>query len=58
MLKYIKSSSIQGEIIKFERGLNVVLGPNDGFNSIGKSSLLLLIDFVFGGRYFLSQSQE
>lgn len=35
--------------IKFKRGLNVVLGKNDGAMSIGKSSALLAIDFVFGG---------
>lgn len=58
MLKYIKSTSIQGEIIEFESGLNVVLGPNDGFNSIGKSSLLLLIDFVFGGETFLNSESK
>ena len=35
--------------IRFKRGLNVVLGKNDGAMSIGKSSTLLAIDFVFGG---------
>lgn len=35
--------------IRFKRGLNVVLGKNDGAMSIGKSSALLAIDFVFGG---------
>ncbi|MEZ8341008.1 hypothetical protein BCT35_21780 [Vibrio lentus] len=58
MLKYIKSSNLQGELIEFKNGLNVVLGPNDGFNSIGKSSLLLLIDFVFGGEVFLKSESK
>lgn len=35
--------------IVFKEGLNVVLGKNDGAMSIGKSSALLAIDFVFGG---------
>ena len=35
--------------IIFKEGLNVVLGKNDGAMSIGKSSALLAIDFVFGG---------
>lgn len=35
--------------IRFKDGLNVVLGKEDGTNSIGKSSALLAIDFVFGG---------
>lgn len=35
--------------IEFGEGLNVVLGKEDGAMSIGKSSALLAIDFVFGG---------
>lgn len=38
--------------IPFKKGLNVVLGTNRGDNGIGKSSLLLIIDFVFGGSTF------
>lgn len=37
--------------ITFKKGLNVILGSNDGAMSIGKSSALLAIDFVFGGIY-------
>lgn len=47
----------QGQVrppITFKRGLNVILGKEDGFNSIGKSSALLAIDFVFGGNTYLS----
>ena len=46
----------RGEIrppINFKKGLNVVLGKEDGANSIGKSSALLAIDFVFGGDTYL-----
>lgn len=39
--------------IRFKEGLNVVLGKEDGENSIGKSSALLAIDFVFGGDTYL-----
>lgn len=39
--------------IRFHEGLNVVLGEPDGKNSIGKSSTLLAIDFVFGGDSYL-----
>ena len=39
--------------IHFHSGLNVVLGEVDGANSIGKSSALLAIDFVFGGNTYL-----
>ena len=40
--------------IKFHKGLNVILGKADGTNSIGKSSALLAIDFVFGGSSYLT----
>lgn len=46
----------RGEIrppIRFKKGLNVVLGKEDGANSIGKSSAMLAIDFVFGGNTYL-----
>ena len=40
--------------IRFKEGLNVVLGKEDGENSVGKSSAMLAIDFVFGGNSYLS----
>lgn len=39
--------------IIFDKGLNVILGKNDGAMSIGKSSALLAIDFVFGGDTYI-----
>ncbi len=39
--------------IQFKRGLNVILGKDDGAMSIGKSSTLLAIDFVFGGDTYI-----
>lgn len=35
--------------IQFHNGLNVILGSKVGDTSIGKSTSLLMIDFVFGG---------
>jgi hypothetical protein len=35
--------------IRFHKGLNIVLGGKTGVNSIGKSTMLLIIDFAFGG---------
>lgn len=35
--------------IQFHEGLNVVLGTKTGANSIGKSTFLMILDFVFGG---------
>jgi len=37
------------EPIRFHKGLNIILGGGTGANSIGKSTMLLIIDFVFGG---------
>lgn len=39
--------------IKFSKGLNVIQGTQKASNSIGKSSALLAIDFVFGGDTYL-----
>ena len=47
MLKEIYSSVIKQKTIKFHKGLNVVLGDNNASNSIGKSTMLLIIDYVF-----------
>lgn len=44
---------IENHTIRFKSGLNVVLGMEDATNSIGKSSALLAIDFVFGGDSYL-----
>lgn len=44
--------------IAFHSGLNAVLGDNVGTNSIGKSTFLLIIDFVFGGSSFLEKAIE
>lgn len=50
---FIKNGEKRPPVI-FQQGLNVVLGMDDGENSIGKSSFLLAIDFVFGGKTYLS----
>lgn len=48
-----KENGVVRPIIKFEEGLNVILGTNDGSMSIGKSSALLAIDFAFGGNTYI-----
>lgn len=47
--KFRKDANGNPESFTFKDGLNVVLGTADSKNSIGKSTLLLLIDFMFGG---------
>lgn len=39
--------------IQFHEGLNVILGTEEATNSIGKSTALLAIDFVFGGDTYI-----
>lgn len=54
MLKSLECGQLINEKLFFNKGLNVLLGPDDGANSIGKSSVLMLIDFAFGGDDFCS----
>ena len=44
--------------IVFEKGLNVVIGNESGTNSVGKSTFLMIIDFVFGGQDYVRKSKE
>lgn len=54
MLKEIQCSFFSDKRIKFHPGLNIILGDNDAKNSIGKSSALMAIDFIFGGDSLLN----
>ena len=47
-------NGVMRDPIRFHPGLNVILGTSSGTNSIGKSTLLMIIDFVFGGRDYTS----
>ncbi|WP_252970586.1 DUF2326 domain-containing protein [Corynebacterium guaraldiae] len=40
-------------MIEFHAGLNIIEGADGAQNSIGKSTVLQIIDFVYGGRDFL-----
>ncbi len=44
--------------IKLNPGFNVVLGDESATNSIGKSTFLLIIDFVFGGDDYLDKARD
>lgn len=52
MLDEIYCGEFHQKRIKFHSGLNTVLGTIAGNNSIGKSSFLMIIDFVFGGNSY------
>lgn len=58
MLKTIFCDKIPLAPLHFVPGLNVLVGDDAGENSIGKSSVLLLIDFVFGGDDFIRLASE
>ena len=49
MLCEIYCEQFHQKKILFSPNLNVVLGTNTGDNSIGKSTFMLIVDFVFGG---------
>ena len=52
MLYEISCSKFHQKRIQCKNGLNTVLGTNSGSNSIGKSTFLMIIDFVFGGKTY------
>lgn len=49
MLREIYCEEFHQKKIEFSDGLNVVLGTKTADNSIGKSTFMLVVDFVFGG---------
>lgn len=44
--------------IEFHQGLNAVIGNESGTNSVGKSTFLMILDFVFGGDDYIRKSKE
>jgi hypothetical protein len=58
MLVEIRSDVFRTAVIAFRSGLNVVLGDENATNSIGKSTLLMIVDFGFGGRGLLDHNTD
>lgn len=58
MLIEIKSNVLQNKKIEFHPSLNVVIGDTEATNSIGKSTSLMLVDFVFGGSSFINLNKD
>lgn len=56
MLAEIKCDKFIEEPITFKSGLNSILGDDYSTNSIGKSTLLMIIDFVLGGNSFIDNN--
>ena len=55
--KFIKNGQVR-EPIRFHAGLNAVLGDDNGSNSIGKSTFLMILDFVFGGSDYVKKCTD
>lgn len=58
MLYEIRSDVFRTKYIRFHRGLNVVLGDENATNSIGKSTLLMVVDFAYGGSALLQHNND
>lgn len=59
MLREIQCDEFHhSERIEFHKGLNAVIGNESGTNSVGKSTFLMILDFVFGGDDYLTKSKE
>lgn len=58
MLKQISCDLFRTKTIIFNEHLNVVLGDNQATNSIGKSTLLMIIDFILGGFTYLEHNRD
>ena len=52
--KFIKHGDIR-KPIQFHAGLNTVIGDDNGSNSVGKSTFLMILDFVFGGKDYVNK---
>lgn len=58
MLIEIRADVFRKGAVKFHEGLNVVLGDENATNSIGKSTLLMIVDFAFGGGSLLEYNKD
>ncbi len=55
--KFIENGEIRPPIV-FNAGLNTLIGSKSGSNSIGKSTFLMILDFVFGGDDYILKSVD
>lgn len=58
MLNYIECDRFTQRRINFHKKLNIVAGDSKSTNSIGKSTLLKIIDFIYGGETFLKHGHD
>ncbi|WP_017756038.1 DUF2326 domain-containing protein [Calidifontibacillus oryziterrae] len=58
MLYKIFCDKFREPLLTFKDGLNVVVGDSIASNSIGKSTILMIIDFVFGGDTYITANKD
>jgi uncharacterized protein YydD (DUF2326 family) len=58
MLTYIECEWFTEKRITFKEKLNIVVGDRANSNSIGKSTLLKIIDFVYGGDTLITHGRD
>ena len=58
MLIEIRSQKFRTGVVTFHSGLNVILGDANATNSIGKSTMLMVVDFAFGGKDLLEHNDD
>lgn len=58
MLKEIRCNLFREPIVEFHEGLNVILGDDRASNSIGKSTMLMIIDFALGGDSYIRVNKD
>ena len=58
MLKQISCDKLAQHTIIFHDGLNPIIGDDVATNSIGKSIMLMIIDFVFGGEDYINKKRD
>lgn len=58
MLIEIRSQKFRTGTVLFHSGLNVILGDANATNSIGKSTMLMVVDFAFGGKDLLLHNDD
>lgn len=56
MLVELRCEKLIKSKIEFNDNLNIVLGDNNATNSIGKSTFLMILDFIFGGESYLKHN--
>lgn len=58
MLTYIECEWFTEKRITFKEKLNIIVGDRANSNSIGKSTLLKIIDFVYGGDTLITHGKD